>query len=360
MKEINIKADLREFIINGKKILLGVASGKDLLKVELPNEPNSRDYMGKRNKRVEEMIETLKKESDLFLYKNNGIHILASDYIRKDDGSITLLLEGYEGIYNGNHTMKVLSANGREKSHVIMAVYTGVPNDKEIIAGITNAKNANAPTKEISKGEKLEKYEWVKAVFPDYKIKYKESDEEELDIATILHIAGLYEVDPKTCKLINENPNKFQTYTKKKSDIVRKNNSGKSSLDNTRYILKDLIDYFCTIRSDNKCLALLGGLKSSGWVRKDFIVYQLMLNLINALNFAFYVSKTTLYPCYKKDYNIDLLIRVTREVFPDIVEQIKSYEETGLKVEHICRGDRLYKDIKIIMLSKINEYQQRV
>lgn len=348
LKPITLNADLREFNIEGKKALIGVASGRSLLKLTMPNKPNSREYMGSKNKNVRNMIKTLKRQPELFFYMNNGIHILADSYIRNDDGTYTIFFDKDDGIYNGNHTMVVLSMYGREKSHVIMAIFFDA--SKEHIAEITVAKNSSNPTKEISRGEKLGKYEWVKKILPEYPIKYKESDEYEVDISTILHIAGIYQVDKQALKFTNQDYRKFQSYMRRKGDIVKKNNDETLVLDYTRYILKDLIDYFLIIRADEECVSLMKKrLLNNGWIRKGYISTSLMMNLINALNFAFYIHHKTQYPCYKNGYNIERLIQLTKQAFPQIIERLKTYEEEGINVTEICRENSLYLEIQNIM-----------
>src|SRR5699024_8608318 len=232
---------------------------------------------------------------------------------------------------------------------LILVIYFDVP--EEGIVDIIVAKNASTPTKEISRGEKLKRYDWVKKILPNYPIKYKESDKYDLDIATVLHIAGIFQVNERTSQFANKDYRKFQSYLRNKGDIVKKHNDGKINLERTRYILKELIDLYLFIRSDEECIvSVKRNLKKTGWLRKGVITDSLMFNILNALNFAVYVPKT-LYPCFKKNYDIEHLKDLTKISFSQIVNQLQSYEDEGLKVSEITREKNIYQEIQNIMLT---------
>jgi hypothetical protein len=350
LESVTIDADLREYIVNNKKILMGFVSGKALREKtnDIPNKPNTRDFMGNRNKNVAEMRKTLLSKPESFVYMNNGIHIIAESSMRNDDGTTTVLFKKEQGIYNGIHTENVQETYGKTNSYVILVIYFDVP--EEDMVDIIIAKNASTPTKEISRGEKLGRYKWIKEILPKYSIKYKESSNNELDVATVLHIAGIFQVNERTHQLSNKDYRKFQSYLRNKGDIVKKHNDGKLNLIRTRYILKDLIDLYLFIRSDEECIvSIKRNLKKTGWIRKEVITDSLMFNILNALNFAVYIPKT-LYPCLKENYDIEHLIDLTKRVFPQIVKQLQTYEKEGLKVSEISREKNIYQEIQNIML----------
>ncbi|OZU89416.1 hypothetical protein CIL03_06805 [Virgibacillus indicus] len=351
LKSVTIDADLKEFMINNKKILMGFVSGKALREKtnEIPNKPNTRDFMGDGNKYVPEMRKTLRNKPESFVYMNNGIHIIAESSIRNEDGTRTVFFKGQQGIFNGIHTENVQETYGKTNSYVILVIYFDIP--EEELVDIIIAKNASTPTKEISRGEKLERYEWIKELLPNYPIKYKESDNNDLDIATILHIAGIFQVNECTHLFTNKDYRKFQSYLRNKGDVVKKHNNGKLDLKRTRYILKDLINLYLYIRSDEECIvSIKRNLKKIGWIRKGVITDSLMFNILNALNFAVYIPNT-LYPCFKKNYDSEHLIGLTKSVFPQIVKQLQIYEEEGLKVSEISREKNIYQEIQNIMLT---------
>jgi hypothetical protein len=348
---VTIDANFKEYMINNKKVLMGFVSGKALREKtnDFPNKPNTRDFMGKENKYVTEMKKTLRNKPELFMFMNNGIHIMAESSVRNEDGTTTIFFKEGQGIFNGIHTENVMETAGRSNSYVILIIYFDVP--EEEIVDIIIAKNASTPTKEISRGEKLECYEWVKKVLPNYPIKYKESDKCDLDIATVLHIAGIFQVNERTYRFVNKDYRKFQSYLRNKGDVVKKHNDGKLNLERTRYILKDLIDLYLVIRSDEECIvSVKRNLKKTGWLRKGVITDSLMFNILNALNFSVYVPKS-LYPCFKKNYDIEHLKGLTKRVFPQIVNQLQTYEDEGLKVSEISREKNIYQEIQNIMLT---------
>lgn len=351
LKSVTIDADLKEFMINNKKILMGFVSGKALREKtnEIPNKPNTRDFMGDGNKYVPEMRKTLRNKPESFVYMNNGIHIIAESSIRNEDGTRTVFFKGQQGIFNGIHTENVQETHGKVNSYVILVIYFDIP--EEELVDIIIAKNASTPTKEISRGEKLERYEWIKELFPNYPIKYKESDKGNLDIAIILHIAGVFQVNERTHLFTNKDYRKFQSYLRSKGDVVKKHNNGKLNLNRTRYILKDLVNLYLYIRSDEECImSIKRNLKKIGWIRKGVITDSLMFNILNALNFSVYIPNT-LYPCFKKNYDIEYLIGLTKSVFPEIVNRLQVYEEEGLKVSEISREKNIYQEIQNIMLT---------
>ncbi|WP_010282123.1 AIPR family protein [Bacillus timonensis] len=346
---VNIKADLREFWFNDKKCLIGVISGKELLNVTFPNNPNSREYMDRKNKNVPEMIKTLKNDPEYFLYKNNGIRLIAEDYTKNENGTFSLFFTQEQGIFNGSHTSIVNSKYGRSNSYVLLFVFFNIPFDK--IPFITISNNSTTPIKEISRGEKLGKYEWIKKILPksEYQITYKESDTFEIDVATVLQIAGIYQVDNKKVSFVNKDYMKFRSYLR--TNIIKKHNDGKVSLNNTSFILKDLVDFYISIRSDEECISLIKKqLKGKGWLNKGKICNFLMMNIINSLNFAFKISPKTFYPYYLEGYDIQQLLHITKKVFPKIVDNLQLYENNGLKVTEICRENNIYSEIQNEML----------
>lgn len=346
-----IAGDFKEFMINGHKMGLGIISGEALTCIEgkIPNTPNTREFMGRKNKYVAAMKKTLLYHPELFLYFNNGIHIIADSSVKNDDGTTTIYFRSGHGIFNGVHTMNVLQKNGRKNSYVLIAIYFGVPEDEmvDIIIG----KNSSTPMQEISRGEKLERYEWIKSILPDYPIRYKESDKHDLDVGTVLHIAGIFQVNEKSYDFINKDHRKFRSYLRNKGGIVKKHNDGKLNLEKTQYVLKDIVDLYLLIREDEECKTLIKrNLEGIGWIRKGVITDSLMFNILNALNFTFYIPKQTLYPCFLQKYDVNRLKELTKSAFPKIVNHLKEYENEGLRVAEICREKNIYQEIQNIML----------
>lgn len=351
LTSVTIDAQFCETMVNNKPIFLGVVSGYEFQKMAkvIPNDPNTREFMGNKNKFVLEMKKTLLYKPELFIYMNNGIHIIAESSVRNTDGSTTIYLKEGQGIFNGNHTKEVLEKHGRKNSYVLLVIYFGLP--QEELVNIIIGKNSSTPTREISRGEKLQRFEWIKELLPNYPIKYKESDKEDIDIATVLHIAGIFQVNEFTHSFTNKDYRRFQSYLRNKGGILKKHNDGKLNLERTRYVLKDIIDLYLFIRSDEECIKLIRrNLKKRGWIRKDAISDSLMFNILNALNFAVYIPNT-LYPCFKKNYDIEHLKELTKRVFPQIVNQLQTYEDEGLKVSEISREKNIYQEIQNIMLT---------
>lgn len=356
LTSVTIDTQFFEAMVNNKPIFLGVVSGYEFQKMtnDIPNKPNARDFMGNKNKFVPEMKKTLLNKPELFIYNNNGIHIIAESSVRNADGSTTIYFKDGQGIFNGNHTKNVLENHGRKNSYVILVIYFGV--SQEELVDIIIAKNSSTPTREISRGEKLQRFEWIKELLPNYPIKYKESDNNDLDVATVLHIAGIFQVNELTHSITNKDFRKFQSYLRNKGGILERHNDGKLNLERTRYILKDVIDLYLFIRSDEECIKRIKrNLKKRGWIRKDAISDSLMFNILNALNFAVYIPNT-LYPCFKKNYDIEHLKELTKRVFPQIVNLLQTYEDEGLKVSEIAREKNIYQEIQNIMLTADLEY----
>lgn len=351
LTSVTFVGEIKEFMINGHKMGIGIISGESLtcMEGEIPNTPNTREFMGRKNKYVDAMKKTLIHHPELFLYFNNGIHIIAESSVKNDDGTTTIYFGAKQGTFNGVHTLNVLQKHGRKNSYVLMAIYFGIPEDEmvDIIIG----KNSSTPMQEISRGEKLERYEWIKDILPDYPIRYKESDKYDLDVGTILHIAGIFQVSEKSCDFINKDYRKFRSYLRNKGGVVKKHNDGKLNLETTQYILKDIVDLYLLIRADEECKTLIKrNLEGIGWIRKGVITDSLMFNILNALNFAFYIPKQTLYPCFLQKYDMNRLKALTRSAFPKIVDLLKNYENEGLRVSEICRENNIYQEVQNIML----------
>ncbi len=351
LTSITLKGDFKEFMVNGDKLAIGIIPGDSLtnMKGKMPNTPNTREFMGLKNKYVSAMKKTLLYHPELFLFFNNGIHVLAESSVKNDDGTTTIYFKTEQGIFNGVHTLSVLQKHGRKNSHVLMAIYFGVL--EENMVDIIIGKNSSTSMQEISRGEKLKRYEWIKDILPNYPIRYKESDQHDLDIGTILHIAGMFQVNEQSRDFINKDYRKFRSYLRAKGTIVKKHNDGQLNLEKTRYILKDIVDLYLVIRSDEECLSLIKrNLEGIGWIRKGVITDSLMFNILNALNFAFYVSKKTFYPCFLQNYDVTRLMELTKISFPKIIDVLKSYENEGIKVSEICRENNVYQEIQNIML----------
>ncbi|MYL57564.1 hypothetical protein GLW20_08595 [Virgibacillus halodenitrificans] len=348
---VTLAGDFKEYMVNGRKIGIGIISGESLTCMEgkIPNTPNTREFMGPKNKYVAAMKRTLIYHPELFLYFNNGVHIIAESSVNNDDGTTTIYFKSGQGIFNGVHTMSVLQEHGRKNNHVLIAIYFGVPEGEMI--DIIIGKNSSTPMQEISRGEKLERYEWIKRILPDYPIRYKESDKHDLDVGTILHIAGIFQANEKSYKFINKDYRKFRSYLRNKGGIVKKHNDGKLNLEKTQYILKDIVDLYLFIRKDEECKALIKrNLEGIGWIRKGVITDSLMFNILNALNFTFYISKRTLYPCSLQKYDVNKSKALVKSSFPKIVDLLKNYEQEGLRVSEICRENNIYQEIQNIML----------
>lgn len=169
---------------------------------------------------------------------------------------------------------------------------------------------------------------------------------------TCVAYPGLFQVDDKNADFIYKDNSKFLKYLRNSGKLVEDQIKGKNYLEKSKYILKDMTEFYEQISTDMEFIRLLKKNLKGIWVRSDRVIKNLMLNIIIALNFAFYIPPKTLYPCFAKEYDLQRILLITRESYFEIIKIIKKYEDEGLKSSEITRGRNMYYDLQNILLKK--------
>lgn len=146
---------------DGSKQLTGLVRGDSFINLDIPSEPNPRQYIGETNHNYVSMIKTLKTDPQYFSRKNSaGISIFASACDYTENGTYVLTFKDGDGIANGIHTFHALKLFGRSNSNVKVTIEIGVP--KEKVVDIAEALNLSRRLPAATLQNKKGLYEWHK------------------------------------------------------------------------------------------------------------------------------------------------------------------------------------------------------
>jgi hypothetical protein len=295
-----------ESVIDGQKSLLMIVPTSEFLGLNIPNNANSREFTGDKNKSVSEMITTLKTEPEMFRSKNLGIRMVANDYIRNENG-ITLFFDEDEGIFNGGHTFNVIKVHGVSKAFINITVDINLPKDR--LVGVSIALNMSKKLELSSQGEKRGRFEWIKKVLPDAPILYKEGGDGTIPVEDVLKVANLF--------LVNTKRNIGLTSSQASSAaIMRKNNESDAFLP-TAYILSDAWDLYNEVINNEKIVTAFPGKYSKNGV----LIQGMGYCLLYGLQYTIELNKngvTTWKEGYNKEKALKLCIKAARQVAKEV------------------------------------------
>lgn len=300
-------ASIAESVIGGYKTVQMIVPTSSFLKTNVPNKANSREFTGKKNKAVAEMVHTLKMEPEMFRFKNNGIRLVASELTRNND-NVTIYFQGDEGIFNGGHTYRVCQKFGRSNAYVIVTVDLNLP--KEQLAKISLALNMSKKLELTSQSEKVGAYNWIKQTLPTLvdDIIFKEGDTGTIPVEDILKVANIFKID-KGHKYINGNVMKA---IKSKADILKENKESQA-LEYTRYILPDMWNLYNKILTNKVILATLPKIFST----KGKLVPSMALVFLSGVQYMTVINKNNI-PVWKEGYNTqrayEIVVKLSKEV----------------------------------------------
>lgn len=160
--------------------------------------PNAR-FAELKTRAAKDMLETLETEPESFIFKNNGIMVVA-DSLRSEDNKVTLVCHESEpdddspghGVLNGGHTYRVLQhalsstdprfTNVGEKAAVLITVGLGIPDEE--IWRISRARNTSEKVPLHALRELAGDWSIVKANLPAssrHLVAFKPNDPEATD-----------------------------------------------------------------------------------------------------------------------------------------------------------------------------------
>ncbi len=179
--------------------MVGVVRGDSFVGLEVPTEPNPRQFIGESNPNYKEMVKTLKSEPQMFARKNSGgITIFASSCDSNGDGSYTLTFQNGDGIANGGHTFHALKFHGRNTSQVKVTIELGL--ERGNIAAVAEALNLNKRLQGYSLQNKEGAFDWHKDAIGHKasEVIYNEGDSGCVEIKEEMAFLNLFKYDSKS------------------------------------------------------------------------------------------------------------------------------------------------------------------
>lgn len=341
LNEISLKfEDISEFMVSGRKSLTLITETSAFLNIDIPNKANTREFTGNKNKSVKEMITTLKTEPEMFRFKNLGLRLVASDYIRKDN-EIVLFFDEDEGIFNGGHTYRVLKTHGRESAYVNVMIDLGLP--KEKLAEISVALNMSKKIEQISVGEKKGEFEWIKQALSDNEIAYKEGDSGKYLISDVLKVASIF----KTSHGKNWSKVGLPQALRQQGEILKENSENKA-LEYTKYILSDMWEVYKSIRNNEVIMNNFSCKKSRG---KD-LGQGYTLVMMAGVRSMIEINKNSI-PVWKSGYNKEIAIELSEKVSKKIGKELSKKTYKDVAPETIGRDSNFHQFVELEFLKNM-------
>jgi hypothetical protein len=341
LNSITFKAKyVNEMIIAGQKTIQMVVGTDNFLNIDIPNKANSREFTGNKNKAVKEMTQTLRKEPEIFRFKNLGIRMVASDIIRNGN-EITIFFNEDEGIFNGGHTYEVLKKYGNSIAYVYVTVEVNLP--KEKLVDISLALNMSKKLEDTSQGEKIGAHNWIKEVLPTESIRFKEGDKGEYPVEDILKVANLYKIG-KGRKYLEGS---FRKSLLRKREIVKENNKNKT-LTYTRFLLPDIWDLYKKIRSSKVIQSNFPDRFSSN----NELLQGMTLVFLYGIQYMTEVNKNNI-PVWKKDYSAEIALKTCEKLSNVIGRVLSKPPYKDAKAEWTYRETKFQDKIKRIFADEL-------
>lgn len=250
---------------DGSKQLVGLVRGDSFVGLDLPSDPNPRQFTGELNPNYKAMVKTLKSEPEMFARKNaSGITIFASACDSNGDGSYTLKFGNEGGLSNGGHTFNALKHHGRADSYVKVTIEIGLP--KENLVEIAEALNSNKRLQAVSIQNKRGVFDWHKTAigddFANEHTQYFEGDTGVIEVKEDIAFLNLFKRDETTLEhMILDNMYRSEEQTTSLLNTISKGDQHfESSL---RYIAKDVHEMMMYVTFNEKFETQLNTLKKS-------------------------------------------------------------------------------------------------
>lgn len=341
LTSVTFKSDyINEMIISGQKTIQMAVRTDYFLNTNIPNNANSREYTGSKNKAVKEMIQTIRTEPKSFRFKNLGIRLVASEIIRNDN-EISLFFNEEEGIFNGRHTYEIVKTYGNANAYVYVTVEVNLPKDR--LVDISIALNMSKKLEETSQGEKIGAHEWIKAALPKESIIFKEGDKGEYDVTDILKVANLFKIG-KNRKYIESS---LPISLLRKRQIVRENNE-KQTLLYTKFLLPDLWVLYKELRSNKVIQSNLPIRFSKG----NELLQGMTLVFLYGIQYMTEVNKNNI-PIWKKEYSIKNSLEICEKISKEIGKVLSKPPYMDAKAEWVYRETKFQDRVKRIFADEL-------
>lgn len=225
---------------DGSKQLVGVVRGDTFVNLDIPTNPNPRQFIGEANPNYKEMVKSLKTEPHMFARKNSGgITIFASACDSNGDGSYTLTFKDGDGIANGGHTYHALKFHGRDVSQVKVTVELGLNQDN--IGEVAEALNLNKRLQAYSLQNKDGAFDWHKQALGDKSadVIYHEGDSGIVEVKEEMAFLNLFKYDTKE-KVMDILANIERSEHANVAFLKRISNDNENFVNPLRWIAKDV------------------------------------------------------------------------------------------------------------------------
>lgn len=335
-------ASINEAVIGGYKTIQMIVPTSSFLKTSIPNKANSREFTGKANKSVKEMVHTLRTEPRMFRFKNNGIRLVATELVRHND-EVEIYFGSDEGIFNGGHTYRVCQTYGVSSAYVLVTVDLSLP--KEQLAKISLALNMAKKLELTSQGEKVGAFDWVKETFPEFPIIYKEGDTGTIPVEDILKVANIFRIG-RGHKYYDANLLKS---LKDKSKILRENNENQV-LKYTRYVLPDMWELYNRIITDKIVIKTV----PKTFISKKGETLSLGLGLIflAGVQYMTQINNANI-PVWKDDYNVDVALKICQKLARPVNKVLNKTPFKDMKTSAVNADPNFHAQVKSIFADEL-------
>ncbi|MGN4817289.1 AIPR family protein [Bacillus cereus group sp. MYBK163-2] len=236
--EMNSDVQMMMILVKANQIPIGISTDTN------PRDQNMRTKVAKR------IQDGLITDNNAFYILNRGILISAKDVIFNNiNSTVTIDLGDNSNIYgivDGGHTYRTIINNKdkiiKSNQYVRLEVITGI---EDIFEDVAAARNTSVPVSDTAIAELKEYFDKiVKNSIKDEpyanKIAYKENSEEPIDLADMLTLMFMYNLD----KFPNKEIMPVQAYSSKAmavKDYLKNYEEFKDTINNPYYKMKPII-----------------------------------------------------------------------------------------------------------------------
>ncbi|PGN04345.1 AIPR family protein [Priestia megaterium] len=322
---VTFKCDyVNEMVIAGQKTLQMVVRTDYLINTNIPNNANSRGFTGNKNRAFKAMVNTIRVNPESFRFKNLGVSVVASDFIKSEKG-ITLFFSRNEGIFNGGHTYEVVKRYGNSKAYIYVNIEIGVR--QEHLVDISVALNMSKKLEDYSRGEKMGAHEWIKQALPVESVIYKEGDSGEYHVTDILKVANIFKVGKGNKYLESSLPISLL----RKAQIIRENNE-KQTLSVTRFLLPDIWQLYKSIRKSK----IIQKNFPHKFTRKNELLQGMCIVFLYGVQYMTVVNKNNI-PVWKEGYSPEKALKICEKVSGKIGKLLNRPPYIDTKAEWVYR-----------------------
>jgi hypothetical protein len=285
-------------------------------------------------------VNTIRVDPESFRFKNLGISMVASDFIRTGK-EITLFFNKNEGIFNGGHTYEVVKRYGNAQAYIYINVEIGVK--QEHLVDISVALNMSKKLEDYSQGEKMGSHEWIKQALSEESVVYKEGDQGEHHVTDILKVANIFKVGKGNKYLESSLPISLL----RKAQIIRENNE-KQTLRVTRFLLPDIWQLYKSIRRSKTIQTNF----PAKFTRKKELLQGMAIVFLYGIQYMTEINKNNI-PVWKEGYSVEKALKICEKLSVKIGKLLTKSPYVDTKAEWVYREAAFQDKIRRIFADEL-------